>query len=179
MSGPKPKAKQKSTQASLGKTPSGAFPIHEVRSEMPKTERPVIRERDSSGRAIVRVPLGPDCGRHATLFAADYERLLAAGVRQPWFIVRNGTGGEHVRAYCRGASGDQITVARALLGLTRGRIVRYSSPDHLDLRPWNLSVAKGYGKRSDRNIPTDATRAVTDLNVPEAGEAQHVHELHG
>lgn len=114
--------------------------------------RPVIRTKDNAGRAIVKVPLGRHGERHAVLFEEDFERLCAAGVGTSWFVSRNGSGQEYVRAFCRGATGDQITVARAILGAGRRSNVRYLTGDRTNLRRWNLELAKGNGRRNDTGL---------------------------
>ncbi|SON53703.1 hypothetical protein HDIA_0162 [Hartmannibacter diazotrophicus] len=122
--------------------------------------------RNTGEREVVRVPLRPGEDRHATIYREDYERLLRNGVGTHWFVSKAG-GREYVRAYCRGATGDQITVARAVLGVGRRANVSYVTKDRTDLRRGNLRAVKGNGRRND----TALCRASLDgaVKVPKRG----------
>lgn len=116
----------------------------------------VLPGTDNRGRAIVRVPLGNRPGAYATVEAEDFTRLVQAGLSAHWFAVKDGGGLEYVRVRATGASGGQITLARAILGLGRRQSVSFLSQDRFDLRRANLITKRGNGSRNDAQVYAQA-----------------------
>lgn len=117
-----------------------------------KPKGAVERPTDSFNQKIVRVPLDKDGKAHAIVTAADYDRLRSEGVSGAWYVNDNGTGKAYVRSASSGATGGQITVARAILRAGPREIIRYHNGDRTDLRRSNLYVATGRAKRHDATI---------------------------
>ncbi|MDP3898085.1 MAG: hypothetical protein Q8Q62_15555 [Mesorhizobium sp.] len=125
-----------------------------------KHRREPIRTTDEHRRDVVKVPLD-EAGRHwATMDAEDFDRLHAAGLTGVFFLVNNGNGNLYVRAACRGVSGGQITVARAILGLGKGEIVCYRGSDRTDLRRRSIHSERGAAKRDDIGLARDRQDAL-------------------
>lgn len=113
---------------------------------MTNNTRTPVRTVNQSGREIVRVPLAKNMGT-AVLDAPDFERLMALGLSPHWYL--NGTNKHgYVRAGLN-TRGNGVGVARVILGLGAGRIVKYRDGDSKNLMRSNLVVAKGAAKRTD------------------------------
>lgn len=114
-------------------------------------QRVPIRTTDERGRAIVRVPLTNHAGE-AVVEESDFDRLTEAGLPMTWQLNGGNSGPGYVRAYCNGATGNLLTVARLITGAGYKQIVRYNDGDRTNLRRSNLKVVSGYGKRVDMTI---------------------------
>lgn len=116
---------------------------------------------DKDGTEIVKVPLGRS-GKFALTNAADYDRLQREGVTGAWFLNGNGTGRDYVRAMLSRTSGlkaRQISVARALMGLSDRKVVKCRNGDLTDLRRGNLRAASGRALRCDIALARKVIRA--------------------
>lgn len=109
----------------------------------------VIRETDKYGERVVYVPIRSREGMWAILDAADFDRIERLGVSSRFFLSTSGSGLDYVRASAGGVTGNQLTVARFILGAQGGQIVQYHSSNRLDLRQRNISLAKGRATRDD------------------------------
>lgn len=105
-----------------------------------------IIRNDDQGRRIAVISVGH--GRFATVLEADYLRLIAKGISTNWFMSGNGSGLDYVAAYFAGSrtTGGRVNVARLLLDLGFRETVAYRSRDRLDLRPENITRARGFAK---------------------------------
>lgn len=108
--------------------------------------RTPVRTIDQSGREIIRVPLAKAIGM-AVLDAADFDQLMALGLSPHWYLNGTTTHG-YVRAGLN-TRGKGVGVARVILGVGSGRIVKYRDGDPTNLIRSNLVVAKGAAKRTD------------------------------
>jgi len=120
-----------------------------------KPRRQHIRTTDGRGRDIVKVPLDNAELRWAVVDAEDFDRLQNAGLTGLWFAVNDGGDRLYVRTTCVDVSGGQVTVARAILGLGRGEVVRYRAGDRLDLRRCSIQSERGAAKRDDMGLALD------------------------
>lgn len=120
-----------------------------------KPRRQHIWTTDERGRDIVRVPVDETGLRHALVDADDFDRLQSTGLTGVFFVVNNGKGQLYVRTGCTDVSGGQVTVARAILGLGRGEVVRYRAGDRLDLRRCSIQSERGAAKRDDMGLALD------------------------
>jgi hypothetical protein len=105
-----------------------------------------------NGLELALVPLGRFAAKgHALIYADDLVMLDALGLSLVWNRNRlNGT----VFAPASRASGGNVQVARVLLDLGEGRIVRYRNGNPTDLRRENLQVCDGNAVRRDREFLT-------------------------
>lgn len=114
---------------------------------------------DHDGRELALVPLGRwGTKGHAVIYADDLAMLEGLGLSLVW--NRNSLSGT-VFAPAPRASGGNVQVARVLLDLGEGHIVRYLNGDPTDLRRENLCVSDGNAIRRDRDFltPKDRRRA--------------------
>lgn len=103
---------------------------------------------DQNGQKLALVPLGRFGSKgYAVIESADLIMLEALGLSLAW--NRNQLTGT-VFAPAVKASGGNVQVARVLLDLGPGQIVRYENGDPTDLRRQNLSVVDGNAIRRDR-----------------------------
>ncbi len=109
----------------------------------------IARRITDGGHEIVRVQL-TNCGEVATLDAADWDKLHAAGLcAAPWYL----SWGRHrgllyVRTHPRG--GHRVrTLAREVAAAPAGARVRYIDGDRTNLRRENLAVRKAPGRSQD------------------------------
>lgn len=102
---------------------------------------------DPQGNRLVHLPLA-NTSERATLYAEDYERMVADGYSARWAIAS--TGGHHkyvlVNARSPGNGKRSLTVARLVAQAGRGQIVGYADGDRLNLRRDNLRVHEGRAK---------------------------------
>lgn len=113
------------------------------------TPGPVIHETDEYGERVVHVSIRSREGMWAILEASDFDRIERLGVSANFFLCSPSAGRDYVRASAWGETGNQLTVARFILGAQRGQIVQYHSSNRLDLRRRNISLAKGKATRDD------------------------------
>jgi len=108
------------------------------------------------GRELALVPLGRWASKgHAVIYTDDLTMLENLGLSLVW--NRNSLSGT-VFAPAAKASGGNVQVARVLLDLGEGQIVRYLNGDPTDLRRENLSVVDGNAVRRDRDFLTPKDR---------------------
>ena len=95
----------------------------------------------------------PGPGREVVLIdRQDHEHLIAMGLGETWYLIENGRGRRYVRAYQRNATGNQVTVARLIVGAQHGEVVRYWDGNPLNLTRANLYVDRGRAYRNDELI---------------------------
>lgn len=105
-----------------------------------------------AGVDLALVPLGRFGNRgYAVIEADDLSTLEALGLSMAW--NRNQQTGTVFTPAVK-ASGGNVQVARVLLDLGPGQIVRYANGDPTDLRRQNLSVVDGNAIRRDRDFLT-------------------------
>lgn len=99
---------------------------------------------DADGQHLVHVALA-NSNQRATLYAEDYQRLMAAGFSRHWQYTEDGRGGAYVtlNAYTREGRSRMIPVARLLTDAGHGERVRCSDGNTLNLRNENLSIYLG------------------------------------
>lgn len=85
---------------------------------------------------VVRVPIGGS-ERSAVIDLHDYEKLMAAGLSNQWFILK-ANGHEYVRCRDRRSKYGMSVVARRLLDPPPKAVIRYRNGDGFDLRRANL-----------------------------------------
>lgn len=102
---------------------------------------------DADGQQLVHVALA-NTDRRATLYAEDYDRILAAGFSPCWSITSTGGRFEYVLVAARSpANGKRsLTVARLVAEAGKGQRVGYSDNDRLNLRRDNLTINQGPAK---------------------------------
>lgn len=137
---------------------------------MTDNTRTPVRTLDQTGRGIVRVPLAKNMGT-AVLDAADFDRLMALGLSPHWYL--NGTTTHRYVRVGLDTRGNSVGVARLIVGLGSGRIVRYRDGDPTNLRQANLVIAKGAAKRCDADVAArtilDALGSATEAGARETG----------
>lgn len=98
---------------------------------------------DADGQQLVHVALA-NTDQRATLYAEDYQRLMAAGFSQHWSLNDNGNGSAYVKANGRRADGRQtkLRIARLIAGAGKGEHVRFADSNTLNLRIDNLRIQR-------------------------------------
>lgn len=104
-----------------------------------------IHTTDDHGTPIVLVPLASH-PIPAQVDAEDFDRLIAQGVSLFWTLNWSGTGYPYVRCSNPRVAGHLTTVARLILNVGPGRVVKYRDGNRLNLRRSNLWVANGPAK---------------------------------
>jgi len=107
--------------------------------------REPIRTVDTDGAPIVLVPLA-NHDRPAKLLAEDFDRLVAQGLPLAWTLNQATGGNAYVRCATSAVVGRLVTVARLILRVGRGRVVKYRDGDRLNLRRDNLWATNGPAK---------------------------------
>lgn len=148
---------------------------------------------DADGNRLVHVALACTHER-ATLYAEDYERVIADGFSPYWAIASTGGRQRYVLVQARSPSnvGRSLTVARLVAQAGKGQRVGYSDGDRLNLRRENLVLTKGPAKaavdwlhpkstKAPRK-PRDATPAAPGAHPtplpPHAPYTPHVRDAH-
>jgi hypothetical protein len=108
----------------------------------------IFRTSDPDGRAVVRVEIANQRSLFAVMDAKDFDDWITAGRGTRFILNKNGpmTGTWRVVVYDRSVAGGLAGVARAILGLGKGRVVEYLNSDRLDLRRSNLAIRRGRAK---------------------------------
>lgn len=109
-----------------------------------ETKRPIRFSKDG---LTVFVTL--KCGSSVTVDRDDFDRLVTKGLSLNWYLSGDGQGRHYVCVYHQ-RLGNIVPVAREIMQAGRGEVVRYRSPDRLDLRKDNLTRSEGAAKRSLR-----------------------------
>lgn len=99
---------------------------------------------DADGQRLAHVALA-NSQQRATLYAEDFERLMAAGFSAHWQYTEDGRGSAYptVSAYTREGQQRMVPVARLIVGAGHGERVRASDGRTLNLRRENLDVYLG------------------------------------
>ena len=99
---------------------------------------------DADGQQLVHVALA-NSNQRATLYAEDYQRLMAAGFSRFWKYTEDGRGSAYVtlNAYTSTGHSRVIPVARLLVDAGHGERVRCNDGNTLNLRTENLSIYLG------------------------------------
>ncbi|MFK2904839.1 hypothetical protein ISP17_12820 [Dyella ginsengisoli] len=102
---------------------------------------------DADGNRLAHIALAHTHER-ATLYAEDYERVLAQGFSPYWAIASTGGRHRYVLVQARSPSniGRSLTVARLVAQAGKGQRVGYADGDRLNLRRENLVLVKGPAK---------------------------------
>ena len=119
-----------------------------------KNDRPIARYKDGlAGTDTVLVPLDDDGRRFAKVDAKDYHTMIEGGLTTKWNANSNGKWGKlYVRCSVTGVHGRKVSVARVILGLSKGQVVKYKNDDTLDLTRQNLIIGNGRAKRDDNSL---------------------------
>lgn len=134
----------------------------------PAKRRPVIRE-EGPNRPLVHVPLANAPGRVATLDAADFDRLRAAGVSDQWTLNGDGHGNAYVRVAMQ-TKGRLVSVARLVAEAPPKRIVKHRDRDRTNLRRGNLYLANGFAEGGvGQALPRSRMKEYAEINSPEFG----------
>jgi hypothetical protein len=117
---------------------------------------------DADGQRLVHVALA-NSQQRATLYAEDYQRLMAAGFSTHWQYTEDGRGGAYVTlsAYTSTGHNRLIPVARLITNAGHGERVRASDGNTLNLRSDNLAFYAGraWFNASDWYPTADSARA--------------------
>jgi hypothetical protein len=126
---------------------------------------------DADGQQLVHAALA-NTDRRATLYAEDYERILAMGFSPCWSITSTGGRFEYVLVAARSTANGKrsLTVARLVAEAGKGQRVGYLDGDRLNLRRDNLTINQGPAKSAAEwllpRVPTAST--------PAAGEPERL-----
>jgi hypothetical protein len=128
-----------------------------------KQQAPTTFTTDADGHRLAHVALANNQQR-ATLYAEDFERLMAAGFSSHWQFTEDGRGGAYptLCAFTREGQSRKVPVARLIIGAGHGERVRASDGRTLNLRRENLEVYRGaaWFDASDWFPTVEALRAV-------------------
>lgn len=107
-------------------------------------QAPTTFTTDTDGQRLAHVALANSQLR-ATLYADDYERLMAAGFSRFWQYTEDGRGGAYVTltAYTSEGHSRMVPVARLIIDAGHGERVRANDGRTLNLRRENLSIYLG------------------------------------
>jgi len=122
-----------------------------------KNYRFPVRTTAADGKEIVIVPLQGD-GEAAIVDAADFDKLLDAGVSTQWTAAGRKGSPRYVRCAVNGQRGNAVQISRLITGAGQGQMVRYRNGNTYDLRRDNLVVTLGHGTRSDQKVLEDWIR---------------------
>lgn len=122
-----------------------------------KRKRQPYRFTDRSGNALVHVPLTG--GAVAIVDAEDFDRLELMGFTGPWFLNSDGKGSAYVRTMLPGIGGNLGMVSRLILDTPRGKVIRYSDRNPLNLRRDNLVFDAGFSKQREKDAKAEAPTA--------------------
>ena len=122
---------------------------------------------DNTGVELAKVPL-TSRDQHATLYADDYRRLMAAGWSPYWAQASTGKKHEYVLVSARNPKGRRrsLTVARLVAEVGKGLTVSYADGDRLNLRRDNLLIRKGTAWTPVDTLLT--RKGMSDCITPEA-----------
>ena len=110
-----------------------------------KNGRQPRRLVDTNGDHVAHVPLKG--GAIAILDAADLDHVVALGVTTQWVLNGDGKGFFYVRTKLPGSQNNVVAVARLILDVPDGMVVRYVDGNTLNLRRSNLFLDAGFSKR--------------------------------
>jgi len=99
---------------------------------------------NADGQQLVHVTLA-NSGQQATLYAEDYQRLMAAGFSPCWGSTADGQTHTYptLWAYTDKGASRKVPVARLIVLAEAGQIMRYADGNPLNLRSENLKLERG------------------------------------
>lgn len=102
---------------------------------------------DPDGNRLAHLPLAHTSER-ATLYADDYERVVADGYSPCWSFASTGGRQKYVLVNARSPNNAprSFTVARLVAEAGKGQLVSYADGDRLNLRRENLLLHEGRAK---------------------------------
>lgn len=103
----------------------------------------IIHTTARDGAPVAKIALTNRPGRFVTMDLEDWTEWLAEGRTVRLYATGNGTGREYPAFADPSYRGGNATVARALLGLGKGRVVRFADGDTTNLRRNNLATVAG------------------------------------
>lgn len=118
-----------------------------------------IYDHALDGSPIVRVELSNRPGQFAVFDAADWESWLTAERSPVIFMSGNGRGREYVCYAAPGTRGLLAPVARVLLGLQNGRLIRFADGVTTNLRRTNLLTIAGKSGGRKLGVPQPRKKA--------------------
>lgn len=109
-----------------------------------RQQAPTTFTTDADGLRLAHVALA-NSQQRATLYAEDFERLMAAGFSSYWQYTEDGRGGAYptLSAFTREGQSRVVPVARLIVGAGHGERVRASDGRTLNLRRENLDLYPG------------------------------------
>lgn len=125
---------------------------------------------DQDGQRLAHVELA-NTDHRATLYAEDYQRLIAAGFSSCWSLTDVGRGLRYVLCSARtltpGRKGRRsMTVARLVAEAGRGQQVRYLDGNRLNLRRENLAFEQGPARVGAAAVPPNLAAALKAAESP-------------
>ena len=125
------------------------------------TRRPFTREprriTDPDGNRLVHVPLTG--GAVAVLDEADFDRVMTLGISKGWFFNKDGKGHAYVKASLPGPGGNLVMVARLIMDVPHGQVVRPADRNPLNLRRGNLAFRVGFSKHREVAVKAGADQS--------------------
>jgi hypothetical protein len=97
----------------------------------------------------------------AWLLESDYQRLVAAYGTNSWFLNKSGNGYAYVRTV---HGGNNVQIARLILGLKTRANIRLKDGNPLNLRRSNLELSKGDHRMNPRRKRQEAP--LSSLRIP-------------
>jgi len=121
---------------------------------------------DADGQQLVHVALA-NSNQRATLYAEDYQRMMAAGFTRHWQHAKDGRGNAYATLGAYNPEGVDclVFVARLITQAKAGQSVRYADGNPLNLRTENLKLMKGTARYSATDWCPNAT-ALLDAGRP-------------
>lgn len=121
---------------------------------------------DADGQQLVHVALA-NSNQRATLYAEDYQRMMAAGFTRHWQHAKDGRGNAYATLGAYNPKGVDclVSVARLIAQAKAGQSVRYADGNPLNLRTENLKLMRGTARYSAADWCPNAT-ALLDAGRP-------------
>lgn len=127
-----------------------------------RQQAPTTFTIDADGQRLAHVALA-NSQQRATLYADDYERLIAAGFSRFWKLTADGCGSAYatLNAHTREGHNREVPIARLVVEAKRGERVRSTDGQTLNLRRENLASYEGRARfdASDWFPSVEALRA--------------------
>lgn len=123
----------------------GAAPVRKAR----KNDRQPRRFVCASGNHLVQVTLKG--GIIATIEATDFDGVVGRGFSNQWCRISDGKGHAYAGVWGPGSS-TILMVARLILDVPRGQVIRYVDHNPMNLRRSNLLMGEGFSKQRETDV---------------------------
>lgn len=110
------------------------------------TSHHILKRIDPNGDAVIGIMLSNVC-KTVWLLESDYLRLIQTYGVSSWFVNKSGNGYEYVRTV---HGGNNVQIARLILGLKTRANIRLKDGNPLNLRRSNLEPSKGDHRMNPR-----------------------------